>query len=77
MKSHGQEYDYRFFPFLHKKWSNVIHATAYLDIADEVPHRSEGEAVLLEHVPINAKILGTVYFSHKLQRIFCRHFHLL
>jgi tRNA (cmo5U34)-methyltransferase len=38
-----------------KKWSNVIPATAYLDIADEVPHRSEGEAVLLEHVPINAK----------------------
>jgi tRNA (cmo5U34)-methyltransferase len=38
-----------------KEWSNVLHATAYLDIADEVPHRAEGEAVLLEHVPINAK----------------------
>jgi hypothetical protein len=38
-----------------KEWSDVRHATAYLDIADEVPHRAEGEAVLLEHIPINAK----------------------
>jgi hypothetical protein len=29
-----------------KEWSDVLHATAYLDIADEVPHRAEGEAVL-------------------------------
>jgi tRNA (cmo5U34)-methyltransferase len=45
-----------------KEWSDVRHAKAYLDIADEVPHRAEGEAVLLEHIPINAKTvldLGT------------------
>jgi SAM-dependent methyltransferase len=38
-----------------EEWSNVHHATAYLDIIDAVPHRTEGEAVLLEHIPINAK----------------------
>ena len=38
-----------------KEWSSVQHATAYLDIVDEVPHRTEGEAVLLEHIPISAK----------------------
>ena len=38
-----------------EEWSNVHHATAYLDIVDAVPHRTEGEAVLFEHIPINAK----------------------
>jgi tRNA (cmo5U34)-methyltransferase len=38
-----------------EEWSNVHHATAYLNIVDTVPHRTEGEAVLLEHIPINAK----------------------
>jgi tRNA (cmo5U34)-methyltransferase len=38
-----------------KEWSCVQHATAYLAIVDEVPHRTEGEAVLLEHIPISAK----------------------
>jgi tRNA (cmo5U34)-methyltransferase len=38
-----------------EEWSSVCHATAYLDIVDAVPHRTEGEAVLLEHIPINAK----------------------
>jgi tRNA (cmo5U34)-methyltransferase len=38
-----------------EEWSSVRHATAYLDIVDAVPHRTEGEAVLLEHIPINAK----------------------
>ncbi len=28
---------------------------AYLDIADTIPHRTEGEAVLLDHIPISAK----------------------
>ena len=34
---------------------SVQHATSYLNIVDVVPHRSEGEAVLLEHIPIDAK----------------------
>ena len=38
-----------------EEWSNVQHATAYLDIVDAVPHRTEGEAVLLEHIPTDAK----------------------
>jgi tRNA (cmo5U34)-methyltransferase len=38
-----------------KEWSDVLHVTAYLDIADEVPHRAEGEEVLLEHIPVTAK----------------------
>jgi SAM-dependent methyltransferase len=38
-----------------EEWSNVQHATAYLDIVDAVPHRTEGEAVLLEHIPPDAK----------------------
>jgi tRNA (cmo5U34)-methyltransferase len=38
-----------------EEWSSVCHATVYLDILDAVPHRTEGEAVLLEHIPINAK----------------------
>jgi len=38
-----------------EEWSSVHHATAYLDIVDAVPHRTEGEAVLLQHIPINAK----------------------
>jgi SAM-dependent methyltransferase len=38
-----------------EEWSNVHHATAYLDIVDAVPHRTEGETILLEHIPINAK----------------------
>jgi ubiquinone/menaquinone biosynthesis C-methylase UbiE len=28
---------------------------AYLNIIDAIPHRSEGEAVLLDHIPISAK----------------------
>jgi tRNA (cmo5U34)-methyltransferase len=38
-----------------EEWSSVQHATSYLNIVDVVPHRSEGEAVLLEHIPIDAK----------------------
>jgi tRNA (cmo5U34)-methyltransferase len=32
-------------------WSNDDHATGYLDRADTIPHRSEGEAALLEWIP--------------------------
>ncbi len=32
-------------------WGNEDHATQYLDRADTIPHRSEGEAALLEWIP--------------------------
>ncbi len=38
-----------------EEWSDFQHATAYLNIADVIPHRTEGEVVLLDHIPINAK----------------------
>lgn len=38
-----------------EEWSGVQHAKAYLNIADDIPHRSEGEAVLLEHIPTSAQ----------------------
>lgn len=35
-------------------WSSEEHATQYLDRADTIPHRSEGEAALLEWIPRHA-----------------------
>jgi len=32
-------------------WGNELHAVEYLNRADTIPHRSEGEAALLEWVP--------------------------
>jgi tRNA (cmo5U34)-methyltransferase len=32
-------------------WSSADHALKYLAIADTIPHRTEGEGVLLDHVP--------------------------
>ncbi len=32
-------------------WSNELHAVQYLERADRIPHRSEGEAALLEWLP--------------------------
>ena len=32
------------------EWSTTQHALAYLNVADHLPHRTEGEAVLLDHV---------------------------
>lgn len=37
------------------EWSTPKHALEYLERAGSVPHRAEGEAVLLEHVPRGAK----------------------
>ncbi|BAY64243.1 putative methyltransferase [Calothrix brevissima NIES-22] len=36
-------------------WTSAEHALRYLAKADSIPHRTEGEAVLLEHVPKTVK----------------------
>jgi hypothetical protein len=36
-------------------WTSAEHALWYLAKADGIPHRTEGEAVLLEEVPKNVK----------------------
>lgn len=36
-------------------WSSDEHAHEYLRRADSIPHRAEGEAALLEHVPLEAR----------------------
>jgi tRNA (cmo5U34)-methyltransferase len=38
-----------------KDWSSVQHALAYLNVEDHLPHHTEGEAVLREHIPNEAK----------------------
>ena len=38
-----------------KEWSAVQHVESYLNIVNDIPHRSEGEGILLEYVPLNAK----------------------
>jgi tRNA (cmo5U34)-methyltransferase len=36
-------------------WSTTEHALGYLAKADSIPHRTEGEAVLLDHIPKTAQ----------------------
>lgn len=37
-----------------REWTTAEHALAYLRMADRIPHRTEGEAMLLEEVPKDA-----------------------
>jgi len=37
------------------EWQTIEHALSYLARADKLPHRTEGEKVMLEQIPINAK----------------------
>lgn len=36
------------------EWQSAAHAAAYLERADQVPHRAAGEATLLEEIPTDA-----------------------
>ena len=38
-----------------KEWSSPQNALAYLNVADNLPHRSEGESVLIDHLPENTR----------------------
>lgn len=38
-----------------EEWKKAEHVLAYLEKADHIPHRKEGESVLLEEIPPNAK----------------------
>jgi tRNA (cmo5U34)-methyltransferase len=40
---------------LKSEWQTVEHALAYLDRADKLPHRTEGEKMLLEQIPPNSQ----------------------
>jgi tRNA (cmo5U34)-methyltransferase len=37
------------------EWKSTEHALAYLQVADSIPHRAEGEATLLEEVPKDSR----------------------
>ncbi len=37
------------------EWQSADHASAYLDRADRLPHRSAGEAALLDEIPLSAQ----------------------
>lgn len=37
------------------KWTERDHVLSYLNMADGIPHRTEGERVLLDHVPVDVR----------------------
>ena len=37
------------------EWSSPEYASEYLEVAESIPHRNEGEQVLLEYIPTDAK----------------------
>ena len=37
------------------EWQTIKHALSYLARADKLPHRTEGEKILLEQIPIDIK----------------------
>ena len=37
------------------EWKRSEHVDHYLELVDTVPHRADGESVLLEHVPLAAR----------------------
>jgi tRNA (cmo5U34)-methyltransferase len=38
-----------------KEWSDSQHAVNYLNALDNIPHRKEGESILIENIPVDAK----------------------
>ena len=38
-----------------EEWESIEHALQYLSRADQIPHRTEGESVLLEEIPSKAE----------------------
>ncbi len=42
-------------PSSKKEWSDSQHVLNYLKAADTIPHRKEGESVLIDNIPKNAK----------------------
>src|SRR4051812_1726301 len=38
-----------------EEWTDAEHAQRYLALADGIPHRAEGEGVLLDHLPSRAR----------------------
>ena len=43
--------------YTQSEWSNHQHVLNYLEVADVIPHRIEGEAILIDHIYKCQKIL--------------------
>ena len=55
MSQRGDRMSDRSAPPASNEWTSRTHALAYLARADRIPHRTEGEAVLLDLVPLDAR----------------------